>query len=124
MIFFILVLVFLGYSFHIQLLFGLAPTSLEYYLLSSTRKAADERDRWELLFISEWCSFSSLSVDISGFIHGEMLGCAVLCLVAQSCLTVTPWTVACQASFSMGILQARILEWECHALLKYYHIHS
>ena len=32
--------------------------------------------------------------------------CAVLCLVAQSCLTL-----ACQASLSMGILQARILEW-------------
>ena len=32
--------------------------------------------------------------------------------VAQSCLTlVTPWTVVCQASLSMGILQVRILEW-------------
>ena len=31
--------------------------------------------------------------------------------VAQSCLTVTPWTVAHQASLSMGILQERILEW-------------
>ena len=38
--------------------------------------------------------------------------CAVLCLVL-SCvwLFVTPWTVACQAPLSMGILQARILEW-------------
>ena len=26
-------------------------------------------------------------------------------------LFATPWTVACQASLSMGILQARILEW-------------
>ena len=26
-------------------------------------------------------------------------------------MTVTPWTVACQAPLSMGILQARILEW-------------
>ena len=26
-------------------------------------------------------------------------------------LFVTPWTVACQAPLSMGILQARILEW-------------
>ena len=26
-------------------------------------------------------------------------------------LLVTPWTVACQAPLSMGILQARILEW-------------
>ena len=35
--------------------------------------------------------------------------------VAQSLsrvrLFVTPWTVACQAPLSMGILQARILEW-------------
>ena len=34
---------------------------------------------------------------------------AVLCLVAQ--LFVTPWTVYHQAPLSMGILQARILEW-------------
>ena len=26
-------------------------------------------------------------------------------------LFATPWTVACQAPLSMGILQARILEW-------------
>ena len=32
------------------------------------------------------------------------------CLVAQSWLFVTPWTVAHQALLSMGILQARILE--------------
>ena len=33
-------------------------------------------------------------------------------LVAKSCLTLmTPWTVARQAPLSMGILQARILEW-------------
>ena len=36
---------------------------------------------------------------------------AVLCLVAQSYLFVTLWTVARQAPLSMGILQARILEW-------------
>ena len=36
-----------------------------------------------------------------------------LCLVAQSCLTLCdpPWTVACQVPLSMGLLQARILEW-------------
>ena len=35
------------------------------------------------------------------------------CLVAKSCPTlfVTPLTIACQAPLSMGILQARILEW-------------
>ena len=36
----------------------------------------------------------------------------VLCSVIQSCPTLcAPWTVACQASLSTGILQARILEW-------------
>ena len=34
-----------------------------------------------------------------------------VCLVAQSCLFVTLWTVAHQAPLSMGVLQARILEW-------------
>ena len=33
-------------------------------------------------------------------------------LVAKLCPTFeTPWTVACQAPLSMGILQAKILEW-------------
>ena len=32
-------------------------------------------------------------------------------LVTKLCLTLaTPWTVACQAPLSVGILQARILE--------------
>ena len=43
------------------------------------------------------------------------------CTVLLSCvwLFVTPWTVTCQAPLSMGILQARILEWvACHFLLQ------
>ena len=32
-------------------------------------------------------------------------------LVTQSCPTLTPWAVACQAPLFMVILQARILEW-------------
>ena len=36
----------------------------------------------------------------------------VKALAAQSCLTLwTPWTVACQAPQSIGILQAGILQW-------------
>ena len=54
-----------------------------------------------IYFINCWCYYTSL------------------CLVAQSCLNLcnpmdcspTPWTVAHQAPLSMGILQARILEW-------------
>ena len=35
------------------------------------------------------------------------------CAKSLSCvrLFATPWTVACQAALSKGILQARILEW-------------
>ena len=35
------------------------------------------------------------------------------CVLSRSVVSdsTTPWTVACQASLSMGILQARILEW-------------
>ena len=40
-------------------------------------------------------------------------GCAGCCVYSLSLvqLFVTPWTLAHQASLSMGILQARILEW-------------
>ena len=36
---------------------------------------------------------------------------AVLSHVSHVQLCVTPWTLFCQAPLSMGILQARILEW-------------
>ena len=37
--------------------------------------------------------------------------CVVLPLLSCVRLFVTPWTVVCHASLSIGILQARILEW-------------
>ena len=41
------------------------------------------------------------------------------CLVSKSCLTLCdPMDCTLQALLSMGILQARILEWVCHFLLK------
>ena len=52
-----------------------------------------------------FCPWSSL---------GKNIGVSGVCggLVAKSCPTlVTPWIVACQAALSMGILQARILQW-------------
>ena len=40
-------------------------------------------------------------------------------MVSHVQLFATPWTVACQAPLSIGILQARILEWvDCHPLLQ------
>ena len=50
--------------------------------------------------------------------------CAVLSCSVMFWLFVIPWTVACQVLLSMGILQARILDWPCpeyytcHALLQ------
>ena len=41
--------------------------------------------------------------------HNEYLCCALL--LSHVRLFSTPWTIACQAPLSMGILQARILEW-------------
>ena len=51
----------------------------------------------------------------SELVRGCVSPCSVRCAVL-SCSSVfwlfaTPWTIACQASLSMGILQARILEW-------------
>ena len=38
--------------------------------------------------------------------------CAHVCAqLLQSCTTGTPWTAARQAPLSVGILQARVLEW-------------
>ena len=60
--------------------------------------------QWELASDLKWLSIC-LSIEVSC-----LLSCC--CSVAKSCLTlVTPWTVAHQAPLSMGILQARILEW-------------
>ena len=48
------------------------------------------------------------------FIEGQVYTSDMMCCAQSlSCVQpfVTPWTVACQAPLSMGILQARILEW-------------
>ena len=49
-------------------------------------------------------------------VHTEWLNCNELDYAVLSCfsrvwLSVTPWIAVCQAPLSMGILQARILEW-------------
>ena len=55
------------------------------------------------------------SINLSNYcrimVYWNPWGSNVLC--AFSCIRhfVTPWTVACQASLSMGILQVGILEW-------------
>ena len=44
-------------------------------------------------------------------LSGTTLTFSVLCVLSHVWLFATPWTVARQAPLSMGILQARILEW-------------
>ena len=39
-----------------------------------------------------------------------------LFLPPSLCYSITPWTVACQAALSTGILQARILEWVAYSI--------
>jgi len=44
----------------------------------------------------------------------ELTLCACLCMLSRFSpvqLFVTPWTVVCQAPLSMGIPQAKLLEW-------------
>ena len=50
-----------------------------------------------------------LDLDL-GHTHPQMRVC-MLSLFSRIWLFATPWTIPCQASLSMGILQARILEW-------------
>ena len=52
-----------------------------------------------------WCKLAPWENTTGAAMYG------MLCLVAHLCLFATPWTVARQAPRSMGILQARILEW-------------
>ena len=50
------------------------------------------------------------SIFIEGLIYTSDMMCCAQSL-SRVRLLATPWTVACQAPLSMGILQARILEW-------------
>ena len=66
----------------------------------------------------EWVAISfsnawkwKVKVKMLWFIAGRLYFRPWMCLAAQSCLFETLWTVAHQAPLSMGILQARTLEW-------------
>ena len=63
-------------------------------------------------YMGVYHTISSLFWFFSVFLCLSLSLCAVLCLVTQSCPTLcNPMAVAHQAPPSMGILQARILEW-------------
>ena len=42
-----------------------------------------------------------------------------LFLPPSLCYSITPWTIACLATLSMGILQARILKWVAYPFSKW-----
>ena len=60
-----------------------------------------------------WGSFQLLCLQISAQVLSPSLLLCCVCAWSLSCvqLSVTSWTVAHQAPLSIGILQARILEW-------------
>ena len=58
---------------------------------------------YKQILISIWRAFDT---NHYLYAHAYLLSC-----FSHVWLFVTPWTVACQAPPSMGILQARILEW-------------
>ena len=45
------------------------------------------------------------------YTYGYILACLLVWSLSGVWLFATPWTIACQVPLSMGILQARILEW-------------
>ena len=47
------------------------------------------------------------------YLFKDRVRAKIFCLVTKSCpaLLQPPWTSACQAPLSTGILQAKILEW-------------
>ena len=80
----------------------------------------DSSDPDVLNFLSQDLVDTALYPDSTSFLVFSLLlsvdtlsCCAVCCaqLLSHVQLFATPWTVACQVPLSMGILQARILEW-------------
>ena len=62
--------------------------------------------------VTERLNWTEVNFSSSATLEALSSLCTVLCLVAQSRQTfATPWTGALQAPLSVGILQARILEW-------------
>ena len=53
---------------------------------------------------------SNIALMKTSLVYLTVRACVPSCF-SRVRLCVTPWTVACQAPLSMGILQARILEW-------------
>ena len=95
---------------------------MQYPLLSLaillTLKHASSDSNMLLLHFSKLYNIIVVLI-VTEYVTITMLGCAVLCLVTQSCpILCNPMDGSPQAPLSVGILQARILEWVCYALLQ------
>ena len=66
-----------------------------------------------LLFVTTWMKLEGIILsEIKPDRYKYYITSLICVLVTQSCLTLcNPWTAAHQAPLSMGIFQARILEW-------------
>ena len=102
------------------------PLHVVVHMLWSFRCQSWRNGRWELsidkgvLGMAEDTVFSGLRMTtvvsiVSTFMDQVLIVSHLfLCAVLSSSVlfdSVTPWSIACQAPLSMGILQARILEW-------------
>ena len=76
---------------------------LEWVAISFSRRSSWSRDPTCVFCIGRWILYHWATRKAQGY--------GVCMLVSHVQLFVTPWTVAFQVPLSIGILQARILEW-------------
>ena len=106
-------LCYLWSSFTSLLIFNLVNSLFKSFYFPSLRirlchTACSRHESWST---ATWCPTQMFCDTYTGFL-------AALCAKSlQSCSTTTAWTSP-PGSSVCGILQARILEWGCHALLE------
>ena len=94
----------------------LQPRILEWVAVPFSRGSSQPRDQTQASRVAGGFSTSWVTWEAHTNCYDDLhcIRFSVLCCAQSlSCvqLFVTPWPVTCQAPLSMGILQARILEW-------------
>ena len=72
--------------------------------------SAPNQPRQKVRLMQTTVTFQKRTVGLNIFVMCSYCACVLNCF-SRVQIFATPWTVACQAPLSMGILQARILEW-------------
>ena len=72
--------------------------------------SAPNQPRQKVRLMQTRVTFQKRTVGLNIFVMCSHCACMLSCF-SRVQIFATPWTVACQAPLSMGILQARILEW-------------